>query len=442
MSALIEIRDLSVLYRGRGRRNDKVALEDVSISISAGETLGLVGESGSGKSTLGNCVLGLVQPTRGTIAFDGRDVTRASRRERRALSTQIQAVFQDPYSSFNPHRTIEQSVSETMATLPRMPHSDQRARVVAMLERVGLDRSALAKFPAQFSGGQRQRIAIARALLPEPRLVVCDESVSALDLSVQAQILNLLLELQRERGMAYVFITHDLAVVRHMSTRIAVLQQGHLVEEGDAGVVTEQPTHPYTRRLIAASLGADADLQQVRRATRKAMARVTAEGAQGHAGVGDQVLRALEQQAVAEALARPAPRATVMARALLHDAGSAVDVGKLIELRAAILELAPRTCLDMMPVSMVTHAEEARARRCSALSASGQATAFVGRYRELVAAIEAGDRSRVRTLVSSLDGPLEPAADPSGTHRVARTISNDEPNTRSRQPEKNRGTTP
>jgi ABC-type oligopeptide transport system ATPase subunit len=423
MSALIEIRDLSVLYRGRGRRKDKVALDNVSMSISAGETLGLVGESGSGKSTLGNCVLGLVQPARGTIAFDGRDITRASRGERRALSTQIQAVFQDPYSAFNPHRTIEQSVSETLTTLPRMPHLDRRARVVTMLERVGLDRSALAKFPAQFSGGQRQRIAIARALLPEPRLVVCDESVSALDLSVQAQILNLLLELQRERGVAYLFITHDLAVVRHMSTRIAVLEQGQLVEEGDAGVVTEQPTQPYTRRLIAASLDADTDLQHVRRATRKAMARLTAAAAADRAGVGVEVLRALEQQAVTEALAQRTPRATALTHALVRAGESAADVGTLIGLRAAVLELATRTSEDMMPTATVTHVHEARATGCGALSAGGQGGQFVGRVRELAAAIEAGDRRRARTLVSALDEPSEGAARRDGAPMASHTIS-------------------
>ena len=422
MSALLEVRDLSVLYRGRGRRKDKAALDDVSVSVSAGETLGLVGESGSGKSTLGNCVLGLVQPAQGTIAFDGRDITRASRRERRALSTQIQAVFQDPYSSFNPHRTIEQTVSETQATLPSMSHSDQRARVVAMLERVGLDRSALARFPAQFSGGQRQRIAIARALLPEPRLVVCYESVSALDLSVQAQILNLLLELQRERGVAYLFITHDLAVVRHMSTRIAVLQQGRLVEEGDAGVVTEQPTQPYTRRLIAASLSADADLQQFRRATRKAMARLTADGTGDRVGLGDEVLRTLEHQAVAEALTQPT-RATALTDALLHAAESPDDVDRLIELRAAVLELAPRASEAMTPAAMLTHVQETRARRCGALRASGRSKVFVRRIRDLAAAIEAGDRQRARTLVSSLDEPSEPAAGSDGAPPPSHAIS-------------------
>ena len=418
MSSLLEIRSLSVLYRGRGRRKDKVALDDVSVSVGEGETLGLVGESGSGKSTLGNCVLGLVQPARGTIAFDGRDITRASRSDRRALSTQIQAVFQDPYSAFNPHRTIEQSVSETLANLPRMSRAEKRARVVAMLERVGLDQSALAKFPAQFSGGQRQRIAIARALLPEPRLVVCDESVSALDLSVQAQILNLLLELQRERGVAYLFITHDLSVVRHMSTRIAVLQQGRLVEDGDAGVVTEQPSQPYTRRLIAASLDADADLQQARRATRRAMTRLTADGAGDRVSLGDEVLRALEQQAVTEALAQAAPAATSLELALSR-AGGASDLDSLIDLRAAVLELAPRTSNAMTPAAILAHVQEARARRCGALSARGQADVLVGRIRDLATAMDGGDRGRARSLVSSFDEPSEGAT----PHTISRPAS-------------------
>jgi ABC-type oligopeptide transport system ATPase subunit len=421
MSSLLEVRDLSVLYRGRGRRKDKVALDGVSVRVGEGETLGLVGESGSGKSTLGNCVLGLVQPAQGTIAFDGRDITRVSGRDRLALSTQIQAVFQDPYSSFNPHRTIEQSVSETLANLPSMSRADRRARVVAMLERVGLDQSALAKFPAQFSGGQRQRIAIARALLPEPRLVVCDESVSALDLSVQAQILNLLLELQRERGVAYLFITHDLSVVRHMSTRIAVLQQGRLVEDGEAGVVTEQPTQPYTRRLLAASLSADADLQEDRRATRRAMARLLADGTGDRLRLGEEVLRALEQQAVTEVLAQPSPRATALTLAL-DKAEKFGDVDRIIDLRAAVLELAPRTSEAMTPAATMAHVQDARARRCRALSAMGQAGALVERIRELAAAIDVGDRGRARALVSLLDEPSEQAANADGASPAAHPI--------------------
>jgi ABC-type sulfate/molybdate transport systems ATPase subunit len=304
-------------------------------------------------------------------------------------------------------------VSETLANLPAMSRAERRARVVAMLERVGLDQSALAKFPPQFSGGQRQRIAIARALLPEPRLVVCDESVSALDLSVQAQILNLLLELQRERGVAYLFITHDLSVVRHMSTRIAVLQHGRLVEDGEAGVVTEQPTQPYTRRLIAASLSADADLQVDRRATRRAMTRLTADGTGTASPLGDEVLRTMEHQAVSEALAQPAPRATALTLAL-SQAERWGDVDSLIDLRAAILELAPRTSEAMTPSAMLTHVQEARARRCGARSASGQSGVLVERIRELAAAIDAGDRGRARALVSLLDEPSEHATNAEG----------------------------
>lgn len=422
MRSLLEIRDLSVLYRGRGRRKDKVALDGVSVRVGEGETLGLVGESGSGKSTLGNCVLGLVQPAQGTIAFDGRDITRVSGRDRLALSTQIQAVFQDPYSSFNPHRTIEQTVGETLARLPKQSRAERRARVVAMLERVGLDQGALAKFPPQFSGGQRQRIAIARALLPEPRLVVCDESVSALDLSVQAQILNLLLELQRERGVAYLFITHDLSVVRHMSTRIAVLQQGRLVEDGEAGVVTEQPSQPYTRRLIAASLSADADLQEDRRATRKAMTRLSANGTGDRVGLGDGLLLAMEHQAVTEVLAQSAPQAAAL-RLALSRAESSGDVDSLIDLRAAVLELAPRTSEAMTPAAVLTHLQEARARRCGDLSAHGKSGVLVERIHELAAAIDAGDRGRARALVSSLDEPPEGTADLDRSHSAPQPIS-------------------
>ncbi|MEX0158726.1 MULTISPECIES: ATP-binding cassette domain-containing protein [unclassified Microbacterium] len=419
MSSLLEVRDLSVLYKGRGRRKDKVALDDVSVTLKEGETLGLVGESGSGKSTLGNCVLGLVKAEKGTIAFDGRDISGASRSERRALSTQIQAVFQDPYTSFNPHRTIEQSVGETLTNLPRMPRAEQRARIIAMLERVGLDESAMTKFPAQFSGGQRQRISIARALLPEPRLVVCDESVSALDLSVQAQILNLLLELQRERGVAYLFITHDLSVVRHMSTRIAVLEHGRLIEDGEAGAVTEQPTQPYTRRLISASLSADAELQRDRRVTRRAANRLITDTRADRMTVADEVLRAMERQAVTEALAQPVPQATVLTRELSIRADGVDDVGSLIELRASILELAPRTSQSMTPASVLTRVQEARAARCAGLS-SGP---FIGRLRELAAAIDTRDRALALAVVSSLDGPPDSETSPSGGDGpAARTV--------------------
>jgi ABC-type oligopeptide transport system ATPase subunit len=404
MNPLLEIRDLGVVYRGRGRRKDKRALDGVSVSVGPGETLGLVGESGSGKSTLGGCVLGLVRPTEGTITFDGRDITCASGRDRRALSTQIQAVFQDPYSSFNPHRTIEQSVGETLTNLPRLSRSERRERVVAMLERVGLDRSALAKFPAQFSGGQRQRIAIARALLPEPRLVVCDESVSALDLSVQAQVLNLLLELQRERGVAYLFITHDLSVVRHMSTRIAVLEHGHLVEDGEASQVTEHPTQPYTRRLLDASPQADPDVQDARRATRRALAHLSREqvDAEGSDAAG-RMLRALERQAVAEVFAQPSASAPALDAALARLADGPDDIQRLIDLRAAIPELATRTCAEMTPESARSRVAGARSSLCRATAASGETAEFAARCQELSIAIKNGDRMRAQMLVESLD---------------------------------------
>lgn len=403
MNPLLEIQDLKVVYRGRGRRKDKVALDGVTLRVEAGETLGVVGESGSGKSTLGGCVLGLQRPAGGSVIFDGNDITHLARRERRALSTQIQAVFQDPYSSFNPHRTIEQSVSETLTNVPNLSRSERRDRVVAMLERVGLDRAALAKFPAQFSGGQRQRIAIARALLPHPRLVVCDEAVSALDLSVQAQVLNLLLELQRERGLAYLFITHDLAVVRHMSTRVAVLEHGNLVEEGDAEQVTESPRQPYTRRLITASPQSDADVQQARRATRRAVSGLSRERVAAAHDVGVEILHALEIQAVVEVLAQPCVPTTALDRALAQFAENPDDLARLVGLRAAIPELAARTSASMTPDPVLGRVDEARKGLCGALAASGQALRFAARCQELSGAIRGGERELALSLVSSID---------------------------------------
>jgi ABC-type oligopeptide transport system ATPase subunit len=402
VNPLLDIRDLGVVYRGRGRRKDKVALDGVSVSVGAGETLGLVGESGSGKSTLGGCVLGLVRPVRGHVVFDGRDITGLHGRDRRALSTQIQAVFQDPYSSFNPHRTIEQTVGETLTNLPSLSRLERRSRVVAMMKRVGLDESALGKFPAQFSGGQRQRIAIARALLPEPRLVVCDESVSALDLSVQAQVLNLLLELQQERDVAYLFITHDLSVVRHVSTRIAVLEHGNLVEEGEAHVVTGQPRHSYTRRLINASPQSDPDVQDARRATRIALSRLDPAG--GEARVeSSEVLRALETQAVVEALAQPAADASALASALARYTEDSHDLQRLIALRAAIPELATRTSAEMTPEPVLHVVRQARRVLCEALAAGGRVNEFAAQCQDLSTAVKGGERERALSIVRSID---------------------------------------
>ncbi|MFJ4222832.1 ATP-binding cassette domain-containing protein [Microbacterium sp. NPDC089695] len=266
---LLEAQGLSVEYRQRRGRAARPALDGVDLTLHAGETVGLVGESGSGKSTLANVVLGLVPASAGRVVFDGTDITRATPTQRRALSSDIQAVFQDPYSSFNPNRTIGQSVGETLAG-KGVPAAQVRARVVDMLARVGIDPAAVTRYPPQFSGGQRQRIAIARALLPQPRLVVCDEAVSALDLSVQAQILNLLADLQHEFGVAYLFITHDLGVVRHVADRTVVLRHGVLVEEGRTADVIDRPAEEYTRRLVGASLVADPDEQAARRRARLA----------------------------------------------------------------------------------------------------------------------------------------------------------------------------
>ncbi|MFZ3572236.1 ATP-binding cassette domain-containing protein [Streptomyces sp. BH097] len=235
------------------RRKPARVLHGVDIDIAEGETLGLVGESGSGKSSLANIVLGFRPPTEGHIRFRGRDITHAGRRERRTLSSEIQAVFQDPYSSLNPTRQVGTSIAEPLLLQSSaLSRRDIAARVRDMLVRVGLPPDAGDRYPAHFSGGQRQRIAIARALIINPSLVICDEPVSALDLSVQAQILNLLAELQESMGLSYLFIAHDLAVVRFLSHRMAVMHQGRIVETGPAERVYSAPSDPYTRQLLAA----------------------------------------------------------------------------------------------------------------------------------------------------------------------------------------------
>ncbi|MFI0374083.1 ATP-binding cassette domain-containing protein [Actinomadura sp. 1N219] len=257
---LIDVRDVTVRYAGRRRLRPTPALSEVSLDIRPGETVGLVGESGSGKTTLGKAILRLVPVSEGTIRLDGRDIGALPRRE---LARHVQVVFQNPYLSFNPSRTIGQTVAETL------PGKHDAGRVREKLEAVGLDGTAAARYPSQFSGGQLQRIAIARALMPEPRLIICDEAVSALDLSVQAQVLNLLTDLKAGHDLAYLFITHDLAVVRHLADRVAVLRRGRLVETGDVTEICENPTHPYTRALLAAAPVADPQEQARRRTLRR-----------------------------------------------------------------------------------------------------------------------------------------------------------------------------
>jgi oligopeptide/dipeptide ABC transporter ATP-binding protein len=266
--SLLEVANLTVdFHAGRGRPPFR-AVNDVTFSVERGETLGLVGESGSGKTTIGRAILGLTSPSAGRIRFDGQDITRLSGKARRGLSARLQVIFQDPYSSLNPTRTIGQTLSETARV--HVPESGQelRQRVDSILERVGLDPSAADKYPSQFSGGQRQRIAIARALVLRPELVICDEPVSALDLSIQAQVLNLLKELQREMGLGYLFVAHDLAVVRFLSHRIMVLYRGSIMEQGDAETVYTAPHHPYTRSLLDAAPVPDPAEQLRRRRAR------------------------------------------------------------------------------------------------------------------------------------------------------------------------------
>jgi oligopeptide/dipeptide ABC transporter ATP-binding protein len=266
---LLTIRDLRVTY-GRSRRKSVNAVDGVSLTVGTGEIVGLVGESGSGKTTIGAAALGLAPASAGQIAFEGRDVTHATAAERRDLSKDLQVIFQDPYNSLNPSRTIGQTLAEPLQVHQKLSRRDVVAAVSAMLERVGLPASAADKYPSQFSGGQRQRVAVARALMVTPKLVICDEAVSALDLSVQAQVLNLLLGLQRDLGVGYLFISHDLGVVRHMCTRIVVLYRGKVMETGSADTVYDHPGHPYTQTLLSASPIPDPDAQALNRTKVKA----------------------------------------------------------------------------------------------------------------------------------------------------------------------------
>ncbi|TNC26414.1 ABC transporter ATP-binding protein [Amycolatopsis alkalitolerans] len=265
---LLNIRNLNVEFDSGRPGAPLRAVDGVDLHVSEGETVGLVGESGSGKTTIGRAVLGLTEPTAGSVSFDGDDITRAGWKKRRALSKHLQVVFQDPYSSLNPARTIGQTMSETLRVHNKCSRYETRERVIVQLEKVGLDRSALGCYPAHFSGGQRQRVAIARALIAEPRLVICDEPVSALDLSVQAQVLNLFRTLQKDHGLSYLFIAHDLAVVRFLSHRIVVLYRGQIMEQGPAEAVYQEPLHPYTQALLAAAPVPEPKEQKKRREER------------------------------------------------------------------------------------------------------------------------------------------------------------------------------
>jgi ABC-type glutathione transport system ATPase component len=264
--ALLEIRNLTKVFPhgesffGGKSRGEVRAVDDISLDIHAGETLGLVGESGSGKSTLGRLILRLIEPTSGVVRFEGRDLLAASKGEMRSLRRDMQIIFQDPFASLDPRFRVEDVLAEPLLVHRAARHAmtgraklDVRARVKELLLAVGLDESARTRYPHEFSGGQRQRIGIARALALRPKFMVCDEPVSALDVSVGAQIVNLLAQLQRDFGLTYLFISHSMPVVRYLSTRIAVMYRGKIVEVGDTTQITERPAHAYTRSLLEAT---------------------------------------------------------------------------------------------------------------------------------------------------------------------------------------------
>lgn len=249
----------------------KHVLRNVSFNVRPGETVGLVGESGSGKTTIGRAVLGIGPVSSGRILFEGEDIAGVPPKRRRGDATRIQAVFQDPYTSLNPSMTIEDILTEPMVARGMTTAAGASTRVKELLSQVALPANAAARFPREFSGGQRQRIAIARALALSPGLIVCDEPVSALDLSTQARVLDLFIELQERTGVAYLFISHDLAVVRAISHRVAVMRAGEIVEFGECDQVTARPQHDYTQRLLLAAPVADPVRQAERRVALRAL---------------------------------------------------------------------------------------------------------------------------------------------------------------------------
>ncbi len=265
---LLEVRDLVKYYKATGflaRNTPPVrAVDGVSFTVGKGETLGLVGESGCGKSTVGRTILRLQGATAGTVRFDGTDLLALDRSALRQARRRIQIIFQDPYSSLNPRMTVGDAIAEGIEIHDLAPRAGIPGRVARLLEEVGLDGSYASRYPHEFSGGQRQRIGIARALGVEPDFIVCDEPVSALDVSVQAQVLNLLADLQARRGISYLFIAHDLAVVRQIAQRVAVMYLGRIVETGPTEEVLARPAHPYTRALLSAVPVPDPTTQRLR----------------------------------------------------------------------------------------------------------------------------------------------------------------------------------
>jgi peptide/nickel transport system ATP-binding protein len=266
---LLDIQNVTVEYPGHGFRGKPFrALDSVSVDVQKGECVGLVGESGSGKTTLGRAVLGLAPVTGGKVLFRGEDISHANRADRRRLASDIQVVFQDPYTSLNPSLTVEQILSEPL-NVRKVPKAESSKRIKDLFDMVRLPSDAGNRLPREFSGGQRQRIAIARALALKPALIVCDEPVSALDLSTQSRVLELFKDIQEQTRVAYLFVSHDLEVVRHISHRVAVMYRGEIVEFGDGDQVTSRPQHPYTQRLFFAAPVANPQAQARRREERR-----------------------------------------------------------------------------------------------------------------------------------------------------------------------------
>jgi oligopeptide/dipeptide ABC transporter ATP-binding protein len=267
--ALLRLQDISVDYRASRFRPPHRAVDGVSLAVSSAETLAVVGESGSGKTSIANAVLGLVPVTSGQIWFRGQEISRWQQRQRQSLAKDLQIVYQDPFRALSPTRTVGQSLAEPLLTDHARGRAEVRQRVTAMLEQVGLPASAGVKHPGEMSGGERQRVVIARALMRSPRLVLCDEPVSSLDVSIQAQILNLLGDLQRRLSLSYLFISHNIAVVRYFADRVLVLYSGRVMEAGPAELICHKPTHPYTRMLIDAVPDFDPGIQSERRRLRR-----------------------------------------------------------------------------------------------------------------------------------------------------------------------------